>query len=69
MALTEQEHLYLENALEQVALAEAAAQALHYSYQRRPEVREGGTGGEGSIRHSKFGIRNFQFILAKGQSV
>ena len=40
MALTEQERLYLENALEQVALAEAAAQALHYSYQRRPEVRD-----------------------------
>ncbi|MCG2767571.1 MAG: hypothetical protein L6435_04220 [Anaerolineae bacterium] len=40
MALTEQERLHLENALEQVALAETAAQALRYSYQRRPEIRD-----------------------------
>lgn len=40
MALTEQERLYLENALEQIALAEAAARALHYSYRHRPEVRD-----------------------------
>ena len=38
MALTEKERFYLENALEQIALAEAAAHALRYSYQRRPEV-------------------------------
>ncbi len=37
MALTARERLYLENVLEQVALAEAAARALHFSYQRRPE--------------------------------
>ncbi len=40
MALTEQERLHLENALEQIALAEAAAQALRYSYQHRPEIKE-----------------------------
>jgi len=39
MALTARERLYLENALEQIALAGAAARALHYSYQRRPESR------------------------------
>ena len=38
MALTARERLYLENVLEQVALAEAAARALHFSYQRRPET-------------------------------
>lgn len=38
MALTEQERLYLENALEQISLAEAAAGALRYSYQHRPEI-------------------------------
>jgi len=40
MALTERERLYLENAVEQIALAEAAAQALRYSYQHRPEIRD-----------------------------
>lgn len=43
MALTERERLYLENALEQIALAEAAARALQYSYQRRPEIEDSQT--------------------------
>ncbi len=38
MALTEKERLSLENALEQIALAEKAAQALWFSYQRCPEI-------------------------------
>ena len=38
MALTEKERLHLENALEQIALAEAAARALRYSYQRQPKI-------------------------------
>ena len=38
MALTERERLHLQNALEQIALAEAAATALRYSYRRHPEV-------------------------------
>lgn len=42
MALTPQERLYLEHAVEEIAAAEAAAEALHYSYSHRPESREGG---------------------------
>lgn len=38
MALTEKERLSLENVLEQIALAEKAAQALWFSYQRCPEI-------------------------------
>ena len=38
MALTERERLYLENALEQISLAEAAAGALRYSYEHQPEI-------------------------------
>jgi len=38
MALTEREHLYLENAVELIGLAEAAAEALGYSFAHRPEM-------------------------------
>ncbi|MBA4380311.1 MAG: hypothetical protein C0393_06505, partial [Anaerolinea sp.] len=38
MALTEKERLSLENALEQIALAEKAAEALKFSYERCPEI-------------------------------
>jgi|GEM_PF-326914 len=38
MALTEKERLSLENVLEQITLAEKAAQALRFSYQRCPEI-------------------------------
>ena len=38
MALTEREHLFLENAIELIGLAEAAAEALRYSFAHRPEL-------------------------------
>ena len=38
MALTERERLYLENAVELIGLAEAAAKALRYSFAHRPEL-------------------------------
>jgi hypothetical protein len=38
MALTERERLYLENAVELIGLAEAAAEALGYSFAHRPEL-------------------------------
>jgi hypothetical protein len=38
MALTERERLYLENAVELIGLAEAAAGALGYSFAHRPEL-------------------------------
>jgi len=41
MALTHQERLHIQNALEQIVLAEAAARALRYSYGHRPALREG----------------------------
>lgn len=41
MALTPQERLYLEHAVEEIAAAQAAAEALRYSYAHRPETREG----------------------------
>ena len=40
MALTQQERFNLENALEQITIAEKAAQALRYSYQHRPEFNQ-----------------------------
>jgi len=40
MALTERERLYLENVVEQIEAAEAAARALRYSFQRRPALKE-----------------------------
>ncbi len=38
MALTKKERLNLENALEQIALAEKAAKTLTYSFERIPEI-------------------------------
>ncbi|MEA3349954.1 MAG: hypothetical protein U9Q82_04975, partial [Chloroflexota bacterium] len=38
MALTEKERLNLENALEQISLAEKAAEILRYSFERLPEI-------------------------------
>ena len=38
MALTERERLYLENAVELIGLAEAAAEALRYSFAHRSEL-------------------------------
>ena len=38
MALTERERLFLENAVELMGLAEAAAEALRYSFAHRPEL-------------------------------
>ena len=38
MALTEREHLFLENAIALIGLAEAAAEALRYSFAHRPEL-------------------------------
>ena len=38
MAITEKERLNLENALEQIALAEKAAETLNYSFKRIPEI-------------------------------
>lgn len=38
MALTEKERLSLENVLEQIVLAEKAAEALRFSYERCPEI-------------------------------
>ena len=38
MALTPRERLHLQNVIEQIALAEKAAEALRYSYQRVSEI-------------------------------
>ncbi len=40
MVLTQRERLHLENALAQIALAEAAADALRYSFEQRPLVQD-----------------------------
>lgn len=39
MAVTKKERLNIENALEQIALAEKAAETLKYSFKRVPEIR------------------------------